>query len=146
MSVIKLNQYCMLKGMQKRASSETRHRVWIAPSEIAARSEVKLAEEQGFCLVTIIQGFDILCEHACTLYLHVCQTSCPSPKRQWTHCCGHLPVEVLHWVVGRSLFLLIGSGDMNLCLFYVPRESNAACSCRQLHVIEKYIFFFLFLH
>lgn len=35
----------MLKGMQKKAGLETRQRLWIAPSEIAAWLEAKLAKE-----------------------------------------------------------------------------------------------------
>ena len=61
------------------------------------------------------------------LCLHVGQRSCP-PKRQRTHGCGHLPVEKLHWVVGRSLFLSIGSGDMNLHLF------SFMCQGNQMHL------------
>lgn len=40
MSVINPTQRCVLEGTQKR--------VWIAPSEIAAGLEVKLAREQEF--------------------------------------------------------------------------------------------------
>lgn len=44
----------MLKGKEKRASSEGWHSVRIAPSEIAAGLEGKLAEGRGFCLMKII--------------------------------------------------------------------------------------------
>jgi len=117
MSGINLKQPCVLKGTQTRASSGTGHGLWLAPRDIAARLEVNLAGERGFCLLKIIRGFDIRRQRACT-----CRCTCPAllacrqaslPPKMATHPQPWAPPSWdAPWGCWGWLFLSLGSGDM----------------------------------
>lgn len=85
MSVINVIQYCMLKGMQGKADLENRQRLWIAPSEIAAWLEAKLAQESGSCFVKVMQDLSILPQHTAGVGEH---RESSSPQRQCVWGCS----------------------------------------------------------